>query len=216
MDKLKTIIDEYGRWKALSVYTERIEGYLESDFSHALENAKALLEAIAKEICTSKGIPFEDSASVNSLLKKAFSAMGYSGDEMVTQISSALATIGQRMGTLRNEIGPTSHGRTLAELDARNEKIDDFTKEFLIDSTTIIACFLIRAFEGKNPRSIRLESEKIDYSNEDQFNCFWDELYGEFEMGEYTYTASEILYNADYSAYLTERKAFLEESPESS
>jgi len=31
---------------------------------------------------------------------------------------------------------------------------------------------------------------------------------GEFEMGEYSYSASEILYNVDYQAYETEQKAF--------
>ena len=211
MDKLKKVIEAHGRWKSLSVYTERIETYLESDFSHAIENAKALLEAIAKEICLSKGVPLEDSASLNSVMKKAFSSMGYSGDEMVTQISSALANIGQRMGTLRNEIGPTSHGRTLTELESRNAKIDDFTREFLMDSTVVVACFLIRAFEGKNPRMTPQEEIKFTYANEEDFNDFWDELYGDFEMGDYSYSASEILYHVDYPAYSSERLSFSKE-----
>lgn len=41
MEKLKKVIEQYGHWSALTLYTDRIEAYLFSDFSHALENAKA-------------------------------------------------------------------------------------------------------------------------------------------------------------------------------
>lgn len=208
MDKLKKVIEQYGRWSVLNNYIERIEAYLVSDFSHALENAKALLETIGKEICNSKGFVVDGTASINSVLKRAFTAIGYSSENMVTQISSALATIGQKMGDLRNEIGATSHGRSLEELKARNDKVDGMTREFLIDATVIVACFLIRAFENENPRTIPLEEVKILYESNQDFNDFWDDTYGEFGMGEYSYPASEILYNVDYPAYVTEQKAF--------
>ena len=86
-------------------------------------------------------------------MKKAFTAIGYSSDNLVTQISSALATIGQNIGELRNDIGTTSHGKSLEELRERNKKVDEFTREFLIDTTVIVASFLIRTFENENPRS---------------------------------------------------------------
>lgn len=35
--------------------------------------------------------------------------------------------------------------------------------------------------------------------------------YGNFDMGEYSYSASEILFHVDYNAYLTELKAFKED-----
>jgi hypothetical protein len=37
--------------------------------------------------------------------------MGYANSNLVNQVSSALATIGQQVGELRNEIGLTSHGK---------------------------------------------------------------------------------------------------------
>lgn len=164
-----------------------------------------------KEICCSKEIEIEATASINNLLRKAFTAIGYRSSGMVTQISSALATIGQQMGILRNEIGATSHGKSLAELKERNQKVDELTKEFLIDATVIVACFLIRTFENENPRLKReaVESELV-YSENEDFNEFWDDAYGEFVMGNYSYTASEILFHVDYLAYLTEHKAFKE------
>ncbi|MGV7223179.1 MAG: abortive infection family protein [Nitrospinales bacterium] len=211
MERLKKVIEQYGRWSALAIYTDRIEAHVSSDFSHAIENSKALLETIGKEICNSKGIELAATASINAVMKKAFIAIGYSSDNLVPQISTALATIGQQIGNLRNEISPTSHGKSLEELKERNNKVDDLTREFLIDTTVIVASFLIRTFENENPRSKTQSADTkfIDTDNE-SFNDFWDDLYGEFEMGDYSFPASEILFNVDYQAYRTGLKAFEE------
>ena len=72
MQKLKSTIEQYGRWSELSVYINRIETHLESDFSHSLENAKALLEAIGKNICAEKSHVLPSKPSVNVVLKNAF------------------------------------------------------------------------------------------------------------------------------------------------
>jgi hypothetical protein len=210
MDKLKRVIEQYGRWSELSLYTGRIESSLTTDFSHALENVKALLESIGKEICTQKGITIEGNAKFGSIMKRSFSAMGYSSSTYVTQISTALVNIAQQVGELRNDIGSTSHGRSLDELRKRNQAIDELTREFLIDSTVVVACFLIRTFEKENPRKAIAAEERLLLSEQEDFNNFWDETYGDFEMGEYSYPASEILYNVDYPAYETKYKAFVE------
>lgn len=212
MERLRKVIAQYGRWSELSIYTDRIEAHVSADFSHAVENAKSLLETIGKEICSSKNMDVEADASVNSVLRKAFSAIGYSPENMVTQISSALATIGQNIGELRNKIGTTSHGKSLEELRQRNEQFDALTREFLIDATVIVACFLIRTFENENPRGKpEVVEVKPLYSEFEEFNDHWDDLYGEFEMGNYSFPASEILFNVDYKAYMTEKEAFAED-----
>ncbi len=209
MERLKKIIDQYGRWAELTTYIERIEAHAFSDFSHAIENAKALLEAIGREICKEKEVVVEANASINNVLKNAFFAIGYTRNGMVTQISSALATIGQQIGELRNDIGSTSHGKSLKDLKERNNKVDALTREFLIDTTIIVASFLIRTFENENPRSNTEEMETdLRYIDNDEFNNFWDDLYGDFEMGDYSYPASEILFNVDLKAYEAEKIAF--------
>lgn len=211
MERLKKVIEQYGRWSELATYMDRIEAHVSTDFSHAIENAKALLETIGKEICSSKGVELGEAPSINAVMKKAFTAIGYSSDNLVTQISTALATIGQQIGNLRNDIGTTSHGKSLEELRERNNKVDDLTKEFLIDTTVIVAAFLIRTFENENPRAKTepVEAELLYAANE-PFNDFWDDLYGEFEMGDYSFPASEILFNVDYKAYVSEFQAFSE------
>lgn len=211
MERLKKVIEQYGRWSELTIYTDRIDAHVSTDFSHAIENAKALLETIGKEICESKNVELGKNPNFNVVMKQAFIAIGYTADDMVTQISTSLANIGNHMGSLRNKISPTAHGRPLEELKERNNVVDELTREFLIDSTIIVATFLIRAYETENPRKIAKSEELVPvYGNKESFNDFWDDLYGEFEMGDYSYPASEILFNIDYKAYKTELTTFEE------
>jgi cob(I)alamin adenosyltransferase len=197
MNKLKKTIEQYGRWTELSIYIGRIETHIESDFSHSLENAKALLETIGKEICQSKGIQLSETSSINGVLKNAFSSLGYTNSNLVNQISSALATIGQQVGELRNEIGISSHGKSLEEIRERNNRVDILTREFLIDTVEIVSCFLIRNFENENPRKPKETLEgTLDYLEAEDFNEFWDDAFGEFEMGDYSYSAYINEYNA--------------------
>lgn len=214
MEKLRSTLVQYSRWQGLAMYVDRMEAHLETDFSISVENAKALLESIAKEICDAKSVPLETAPSINAVLKKAFVALGYTAEEMVTQVSSSLANIGQLIGNLRNEISPTSHGKSLAELKERNSKVDSLTREFLIDSTLVVAVFLIRAFEERSESASLMAAFEADgvpeYEENEEFNDFWDENFGEFAMGAYSYPASEILYNVDFQTYQIEYKGFNE------
>lgn len=209
MDKLKKVIEQYGRWSELTILILRIETHIESDFSNSLENAKSLLETIGKEICTLKGHTLNPNSTINGVLKNAFSVLGYSNTNLVNQISSALATIGQQVGELRNEIGITSHGKSLAEIRERNNRVNVLTREFLINTIEIISCFLIRSFENDNPRQPNEATENtVNYLEAEEFNEFWDDAFGEFQMGTYSYAASEILFNVDKQAYINEYKTF--------
>jgi len=212
MERLNRLIEQYGRWEELKTYTDRIDAHIQSDFSLSLENSKSLLETICKQICIEKEVEIEATASINQMLKKAFNALGYPNSNSTIQISTALATIGQQMGNIRNETGTTSHGRPLEEIRGRNNNFDKITKEFLIDTTVIVASFLIRNFENENPRTtLEKPEQKISLNDNLEFNDFWDENYGEFSMGGYSYTASEILFYVDTKAYLTELKVFEED-----
>ena len=141
--------------------------------------------------------------------KNAFSSLGYTNSNLVNQIASALATIGQQVGELRNEIGISSHGKSLEEIRERNNRVDILTREFLIDTVEIVSCFLIRNFENENPRKPKETLEEtLAYLEAEEFNEFWDDAFGEFEMGNYAYSASEILFNVDKQAYINEYNAF--------
>ena len=218
MKRLRSTIEQFSRWKILEVFIDRMEGHREGDFSVSVENAKALLESIGKEIWSVKQMALGDTPSINAVLKKAFCALGYSNEDLVNRISGSLANIGQELGNLRNEISPTSHGKPLDELRERNSKVDVLTREFLMDSTVIVAVFMIRAFEERKDAVLlpaaAAQAERLDYNESEAFNAFWDDAYGEFMMGAYSYDASEILYNVDYKAYEFEYNAYKEETPE--
>ncbi len=115
----------------------------------------------------------------------------------------------RQVGELRNEIGISSHGKSLDEIRERNNRVDILTREFLIDTVEIVSCFLIRNFENENPRKPKETLEEtLDYWEAEEFNEFWDDSFGEFEMGNYAYSASEILFNVDKQAYINEYNAF--------
>lgn len=208
MEKLRSTISQYGRWSPISQYIERIETFTNTDFSISIENAKSLLESIGKEICSAKGCPLAETSTVNGVLKSTFKAMGYTNTNMVRQISASLATIGQQIGELRNEIGTFSHGKTLDQINKRNDAVDELTSSFLIDSIELVACFLIRVYEGEN-ENLRVETQ-LKYDDCEDFNDYWDDLFGEFYMGDYSYTASEILFNNDIDVYSSEYKFYIE------
>ena len=219
MEKLRSTIKQYNRWKDLEIYIDRMEGHLESDFSHSLENAKALLETIGKEICSAKGVSLLATSSINSVIKTAFVALGYSGESLVKSVSGSLANIGQQVGNLRNEISPTSHGKSLDELRERNNKVDLLTREFLIDSTLVVAVFLIRAFEERKDTTLSDAATLgnialLKYDDFEDFNESWDESFSEFTMGDYSFLASEILFSLDYQAYASEYRSFKENEAE--
>lgn len=215
MDKLKKVIDEHSRWKELHQYVDRIEGHIETDFSISVENAKSLLETIGKEICNQCGLPMDATSKIQVVLKNAFIALGFPNDAMVTQISTSFSTIGQKIGELRNDIRHTAHGKTLDEIRKRNDDIDYSTREFLVDSTVIVAVFLIRNFEknqsvNSSPSTKTTDLEEVDYLDEEEFNQYLDDAFGDFEIGNYIFPSSRILYYVQLSAYLKERTAYLE------
>ncbi len=215
MIKLKATISEYSHWDGLTQYIDRIESYYEIDFSQALGNCKTILESVGKEICSKNGKELGKKPSVNAVLKNAFSSMGFSNTELVNQISSSLATIAQQIGNLRNEIDPNAHGKTMEELKLRNDKVDILTREFLIDTVESVSVLLIRTFETQKSRTPNEKLvDTLEYWEAETFNESWDDSFGDFTMGDYSYPASEILFNVDKQAYVTEYKTFTEAEKE--
>jgi hypothetical protein len=82
-----------------------------------------MLEAVAKEICTCRNKEFSNQDGMGKILKLAFASLGYDSTNTVQQIAGAVANIGNQMSLLRNEIGATSHGKPLAELEKRKEAL---------------------------------------------------------------------------------------------
>ena len=195
------------RWTEVCIFIDRIEASREQDFSLALENAKALLESVCKEICETYGVELPRQSNMSYIVKSCLGALGFTNTDDAKKISSSLAFVGEKIGKIRNEICSTSHGRTVEELRKINLMFDDLTKDFLFDIIQTIIILLIRTFE------LRQDSQsKKEISNEKnkEFDDFLDEMYGEFSIGIYSYPASQILFSVDSEAYQYERKNFEE------
>ena len=211
MERLKSILEQYGRWKPLVEYVLRIETYKDSDLTATIENSKSLLESIAKEICTQREQKYPKDCSMGKLLKLAFVSLGYEDTETMTQVGGALANIAHQMGNLRNEIGKVAHGGTMDELLSRSMALDAVSTEFLVTSTELVACLLIQLFETEFPRKIS-EDVLPSFQENDDFNDSLDENFGELKIGPNIYSASEILYKVkpdEYSRALKEYKSQL-------
>lgn len=206
MQRLKSILAKHSNWEPYNEYIVRIEGFASTDFTLCIENAKALLEGISKEVCVKKGIALDKNSKMSGLLKTAFKSLGYPSNSTILQIGTSIANVGQQMGNFRNEIGTTAHGKTIEELQKRQSSIHDLTGNFLIEATAIVCCFLIEAFE--TDQSLKVVEDEILYDENEVFNDFWDEQYGEFEMGDYSFFASEVLFTNDPKAYKNELRAF--------
>lgn len=216
MERLRLTLERFSRWKPYIEYVERIEGYQHTDFSLCVENSKALLESISKEICTQKKQPLAGAESVSKLISLSFGSLGYAPTDTTRQIGTAIANIGQQMGNLRNEVGTTSHGKTLEEMGKRSDSINALTDGFLIASTELVCCFLIESFETHNPLAPVVAAE-ITYDDNPDFNEYWDQIYGNFTMtADYSYPASQILFNLDFLAYQSALNAYksLTDEPE--
>jgi hypothetical protein len=110
------------------------------------------------------------------------------------------------MGNLRNQVDVSSHGKTLEEVERRNQVFDAISRDMLLGTTELIGTFMIAQYELQ--RVGKTEADDLNYTDCSQFNDNWDESFGDFEMGDYSYTASEVLFNVDYTAYETEFRSY--------
>jgi hypothetical protein len=71
-----------------------------------------------------------------------------------------------------------------------------------------VCCFLIQLFETDRPEEIR--EDTIDFDDNPDFNEFLDDQFGTFEIIDYSFPASAILFNLDQLAYRLELNGFRE------
>jgi hypothetical protein len=206
MEKTRAVIKTYSRWEDLQIYPQRIEAFLESDFVSAIENGKALIEAICKTILTEQGKPCGENDKVHRLVRNTLQALGILSSAQISRFGSGLMTALQNLGELRNLIGDTSHGRSTEEM--RRNKIETLSARFLIDSVEIIACFLVEYYELEFPKKkLSKKDVTIDYQ---PFDDYLDETYGRVKIATYEFLPSDILANLDSVAYQSEYKKFLD------
>lgn len=214
MEKLKTIIQNYGRWAGLEKSCTQIETFLDSSFPIAIEGSKALIESICKTILKEQRVEFSPSANIQQLMTETINVLAFTNySDQLKQFGRGFVNIIKNLAEIRNDIALISHGPSIDEL--HRPKIDQISTLFLLNSIETIACFLIEYYESEFPK--QLEKEEIrasEYNDFEEFNLYFDEAYGSVFVAEYQYPPSEVLFNLDPTAYKTEYQKYLENANE--
>ncbi|MEG3973504.1 abortive infection family protein [Microcoleus sp. herbarium8] len=204
MEKLKPLIEKYGKWKGLKIYLDKIEYFLDADFGAAVGCAKSLIECICKTILDEQNHVYEKDSNVNQLVKKTCIALKIEND-LVCQFANAMVTASQKLGEIRNAIDTSSHGHSLSS--EKSKKLEGITVYFLINSVETIACFLLEFYEIEHP--LRNQPEDKSYDSFQDFNDYLDNLYGDINVVGVSYPPSELLYLIDQIAYQNKYQEYL-------
>lgn len=209
MDRLKIILETYPtQWQTYDEYINRILGFRNTDFSTCIENCKALIEGIARNICDLKGTAYTNKDGVGKLVKLAFDSFGYPSTDPIRSMGASISNVSGKISDIRNQIGATAHGKSADELRKRNEIYNSATQDFLILSTEMVACLLIELFEADAVKIVEDENGLPSYDENEDFNAAWDDTWGKFTMNDYSFFASQILYQLDPLAYTSELNAY--------
>lgn len=206
MDKTKGALERYPRWTTLQVYIDRVNLTKDTDFPRCIGHAKCLIEAVGKEICDWQEKELPKTPDLRKVVRTAFQALGIASGHHLVQIANSFAAIGQELGTLRNSIDISAHGKTLSEIERSQAETQHYTADFLVSSTDLVSSFLIETFE-----QFRLEKELEEaaepepvYLDFEDFNAAFDEQHGEVFIGDYSYQSSEVLFHIAPQAFETE------------
>jgi len=204
MEKLKKAILNKERWAGLNVFIESIELNKEGKPNIALDNSKSLLETISKTILNDKKISFENDLKIGALIKLTFGSLpvfhkiSQKDAERGKKIVNALSTIVIGIGEFRNEHGFFSHGQ-----DMQKRNFDNYLVELVVESTDLLASFLIIAHsEDLNNR------KRLYYDEYPDFNKWFDDREEWPIVKEIAHSPSKTLFYNDIEFYKEELQAF--------
>ncbi len=211
MKQLEEFFETYSRWRLLKRYLDRIQAFPD-DGGIIVGNCKDLIESICKTILEDH---FSETLKGNerfqSLVKNTCVKMGTLNK--VANLTSAFSNLAIQLGSLRNQHTDAGHGITVTKLEQMPEEITEATSQCLITITEQIALFLLRVFEHEHPQ--REASKPLLLDHNLGFNEAFDEENDSVEIAGYgPYSASEILFSVDPTAYRTELEAYLAETSE--
>jgi hypothetical protein len=210
MEKLKIVIQNYGRWAGLERSCTQIETFLDSSFPIAIEGSKALIESICKTILKEQRIEYSSSINTQQLMTETINFLAFTEySDQLKQFGRSFVNIIKNLAEIRNDIALISHGASVDEL--HRPKIDQISTSFLLNSIETIACFLIEYYELEFAKRSEKEAEsESEYNDFEEFNLYFDETYGDLTIAEYEYSSSEALFSLDPTAYKTEYQKYLE------
>lgn len=202
MQWLKSIIEKHTEWSRLNKLIETIESSEDTNPELCVDCSKAVMESVCKTILADRGITVDDTITVPRLTKDTFKELmteHLTDDTNKGSLAKVNGGFGQMMtgvAELRNNNGFASHGQ-----DLRNQRLPSLIAKLVARMTDSLCGFYIQVH--KNFMDIG-KRQRLYYEDHKEFNEYWNELFENVKMGEYSYTPSETLFNNDPEAYKQE------------
>lgn len=182
-----------------------IAGFNDQESGLVVGQCKALIESLCKSILHENGVVIEGNVTIAKLAKKAGTVLEiggeYNGDKktreaflkLINSFTHTLENASSSIGTLRNEYCPLAHGRP-----ADQKPLHLLYAEFVASQTDALVVFFLNLIEHKK----NFSPEVVFMENED-FNEYLSEVFGEIEIYGDIYQAPEILFQMNGPKYKT-------------
>lgn len=200
----RELIDLSGDSYKFSKTMSAIEAaYTENESGLVIGQCKSLIEGFCKTILDKNGVEYESDISIGKLAKKAVTSLEIgSGEEneqktreafikIINSFSHNLENAASAIGSLRNDYCPLAHGRSV-----NHQPLHMLYAKFVASQTDAVVAFLVNLLNHHE----LLEPEIVFRENE-EFNDYLSEEYGEIKIYGDSYQAPEILFNLKPSQY---------------
>lgn len=114
-------------------------------------------------------------------------------------IAEVLSSLDDKINLLHRQNKTLEH---MAETLFRQWFVEEASEDWEYNElVNYVSVFMIRNFEAKHQRTAHETMvDSLGYLEAEGFNESWDDSFGEFAMGDYSYLASEVLFNVDKQA----------------
>ena len=188
------------------VILEKITENRTSNPDIAIESCKSLLEGLAKSILKHTDKTYADiqrpTDELNPLLKKAINALADRNANIEEQFTKAAGNLIHQLGSLRNERGDISHGKSAPKLI----KSSPHLANLVVQVTDGVAAFLLHELFALDLSDF----DPLKYEDNPDFNEYLEELSP--VRGEISY--SRALFDQDFVAYEEQLEDFRSEQEE--
>ncbi|WP_447077810.1 abortive infection family protein [Shewanella algae] len=193
------------RYKLTRTITAINAGIKDNESGLVIGQCKALVESLCKSILSENSIDIEANISVGKLAKKAGTVIGvgneYGEDQktkeafikLINSFTLSLENAISSIGTLRNEYCPLAHGRS-----SDQKPLHMLYAEFVASQTDALIVFFLNLIEHK-----KNFVPEVNFSENEDFNEYLVEEFGEIEIYGDKYQAPDILYQMNAPKYKT-------------
>jgi len=178
-------------------------GYKDGESGLVIGQCKALVESLCKSILNENKIQIDASIAIGKLAKKAGSALNI-GDEygqdqktreafikLINNFTLSLENAASSIGTLRNEYCPLAHGRS-----SEHQPLHMLYAQFVASQTDALIVFFLSLIEYR-----KHFVPNISFIENEDFNEYLTDEFGELEIYGDIYQAPDILYQMNTSKY---------------